>query len=113
MVDRYLDRRTFLSRSSAAAAAVVPLGLLARLEGEAGSAVPQEDWVRRARAQIPAATESIYFQTGGVGPSSRKAIETVVDRLEHQNRGPADPRYSAGMAPIEPDLRAQIGRAHV
>ncbi|MGB1656987.1 MAG: aminotransferase class V-fold PLP-dependent enzyme [Longimicrobiales bacterium] len=108
MVDRHLDRRTFLSRSSAAAAAVVPLGLLARLEGQAGSAVPQEDWVRRARTQIPAATESIYFQTGGIGPSSRRAIETVVDRLEYQNRGPADPRYSADMAPIEPDLRSYL-----
>ena len=108
VVDRYVDRRAFIARSSAAAAAVVPLALLARMEGQAGSDVPQEDWVRRARAQIPASTESVYFQTGGIGPSSRAAIETVVDRLEYQNRGPADPRYSADMARIEPDLRAYL-----
>ena len=103
--DRELDRREFLTRSSAAAFAVVPVGLLARLEGQAGSGSSQEDWVRAARAQIPASTESAYFQTGGIGPASRRAIAEVAERLEYQNRGPADPRYSASMAEIEPDLR--------
>lgn len=109
MVDRQrLDRRTFIARGSAAAAAVMPLALLARVEGEAGSDTRQEDWVRRARAEIPAATESRYFQTGGIGPSTRSAIDTVVERLEFQNRGPADPRYSAEMAEIEPELRSYL-----
>ena len=95
MVDRQrLDRRTFIARGSAAAAAVMPLALLARVEGEAGSDTRQEDWVRRARAEIPAATESRYFQTGGIGPSTRSAIDTVVERLEFQNRGPAGERTS-------------------
>ncbi len=109
MSDRSLDRRDFLARTSLAATAVLPIGLLARLEGRAGSGQSQEDWVRQARAEIPASTESSYFQTGGIGPSSRRAISEVAARLEYQNLGPADPRYSGEMARIEPDLRAYLG----
>jgi selenocysteine lyase/cysteine desulfurase len=106
--DRNLDRRKFIARSTALATAVVPIGLLARLEGQAGSGRPQEDWIRAARAQIPAVSESVYFQTGGVGPSSRRAIAEVAEKLEFQNHGPADPRYATTMSQIEPDLRAYL-----
>ncbi|MBT3328040.1 MAG: aminotransferase class V-fold PLP-dependent enzyme [Gemmatimonadales bacterium] len=111
MTDRNLDRREFLVRSSLAAAAIVPIGLVARLNGQAGSGGVQEDWVRLARAEIPASTESAYFQTGGIGPASRRAIAEVAQRLEYQNRGPADPRYSPSMAEIEPNLRAYLSAA--
>jgi len=106
--DRSLDRREFLARSSLSAAAVVPIGVLARFAGLAGSGRPQEDWVRAARNEIPASTESSYFQTGGIGPSSRRAMAEVAERLHYQNRGPADPRYSGTMAQIEPDLRSYL-----
>ena len=71
---------------------------------------PQDAWVARARAEIPAATGSTYLQTGGVGPSPIDVMDTVKDRLDFQNRGPADPRYATDMARIEPVLRAQLGR---
>ena len=106
--DRDLDRRKFIARSTALAAAIVPIGVLARWEGQAGSGMPQEDWVGAARAQIPATSESVYFQTGGIGPSSLHAMAEVTEKLEFQNRGPADPTYAATMSRIEPDLRAYL-----
>ena len=117
------SRRRFLrhSASSLALAPIVPVGRLAALEsgsagGEsgAGAAVAafhaQDAWVAAARARIPAATGSVYFQTGGVGPSPNAVIAAVIERLAFQNRGPADPRYATAMARIEPDPRAQLGR---
>ena len=105
------DRRRFLRQSAlwAAAAPLVPVERLAALHSGA-SARPQDAWVARARAEIPAATGSVYFQTGGIGPSPTAVIATVSERLDFQNRGPADPRYATDMARIEPDLRAQLGR---
>ena len=105
------DRRRFLRQSAlwAAAAPVVPVERLAALHSGA-SGGPQDAWVARARAEIPAATGSVYFQTGGIGPSPTPVIATVSERLDFQNRGPADPRYATDMARIEPDLRAQLGR---
>lgn len=108
MFDRRLDRRKFLTQASATAASVVPIGLLARFEGRAGTGLPQEDWVSRARSEIPAASESAYFQTGGIGPAARSTIEEVGLKLALQNRGPADPRFSDAMAQIEPNLRAYL-----
>ena len=117
------SRRRFLrhSASSLALAPIVPIGRLAALEsgsagGEsgAGAAVAafhaQDAWVAAARARIPAATGSVYFQTGGIGPSPNAVIAAVIERLAFQNKGPADPRYATAMARIEPDLRAQLGR---
>ena len=106
--DQDLDRRKFIARSTALATAIVPIGVLARWEGQAGSGMPQEDWVGAARAQIPATSESVYFQTGGIGPSSLHAMAEVTEKLEFQNRGPADPTYAATMSRIEPDLRAYL-----
>ncbi|MEM7414407.1 MAG: hypothetical protein AAF389_02855 [Gemmatimonadota bacterium] len=103
-----VGRREFVTQTAIAASAVVLIGLLARLEGRAGAARPQEDWVRSARAEIPAATESAYFQTGGIGPATRRALETVSERLVYQNQGPADPRYAEAMAEIEPRLRSRL-----
>lgn len=103
-----VGRREFVARTAAAASAVVPIGLIAAMEGRAGAAIPQEDWVRAARAEIPATSESAYFQTGGIGPSTRRALEVVSERLEYQNRGPADPAYAGVMARIEPDLRSLL-----
>ncbi|MDE2981495.1 MAG: aminotransferase class V-fold PLP-dependent enzyme [Gemmatimonadota bacterium] len=121
------DRRRFLRQSAlwAAAAPVVPVERLAALHSgasaqaaeplapaspTAASTHPQDAWVARARAEIPAATGSVYFQTGGIGPSPNAVMATVAERLDFQNRGPADPRYATDMATIEPDLRAQLGR---
>ncbi len=65
----------------------------------------------RARDEIPASTGSLYFQTGGIGPSPRAVINQIQKRLAFQNEGPAAPRIAADMAQVEPDLRAQLGRA--
>ena len=126
------SRRSFLRQSAGALALapVVPVGQLAFLGGKdgahpepaarspggsgpppAGSLPPQEAWVARARDEIPASTGSLYFQTGGIGPSPRAVIDHVQERLAFQNEGPADPGRATDMARIEPDLRAQLGRA--
>lgn len=109
-------RRRFLSRA-AAPFALWPLVPVARLAaGGEGSPRPKQDegavpdWVRRARREIPAAAESRYFQTGGIGPSPNAVVAEVGERLEFQNRSPADPRYSEAMAEIEPALRARLAR---
>ena len=96
---------------------MVPVGRLAGLHTDAATGAltatdfsPQDAWVARARAEIPAATGSVYFQTGGIGPAPKAVIDEVKDRLEFQNQGPADPRYATDMARVEPDLRAQLAR---
>ncbi|MGI9627254.1 MAG: aminotransferase class V-fold PLP-dependent enzyme [Longimicrobiales bacterium] len=107
------SRRRFLASSaSLAILPAIPIGRLVR-RGDAGSRAaeqPQDAWVAHARQQIPAAMESRYFQTGGIGPSPNAVIDEVKERLEFQNQGPADPRYSRDMARIEPELRAQLAR---
>ncbi len=85
---------------------LIPVGAFART-GRQTPAAP--DWVRRARAAIPASS-SPFFQTGGIGPSPRAVIEAVAEQLEFQNRSPAHPDVSGPMARIEPDLRAQLAR---
>ena len=118
------SRRSFLRRSAGALALapIVPVGRLALRGGRdgalpdsadhssIGAGGPQEAWVARARAEIPASTESLYFQTGGIGPAPSAVIDHVSERLGFQNRSPAEPRISEEMARIEPDLRAQLGR---
>ncbi len=125
------SRRSFLRRSAGALALapVVPVGQFALLGGRdgagtepgigttdggvpatAGSFAPQEAWVARARAEIPASTGSLYFQTGGIGPSPQAVIDHVRERLAFQNESPAAPGIATDMARIEPDLRAQLGR---
>ncbi|WP_419162923.1 hypothetical protein [Candidatus Palauibacter sp.] len=117
------SRRHFLRRSAGALALapIMPVGRLALQGGRdgalrdaagrspVGQGNPQEAWVARARAEIPASTESLYFQTGGIGPSPEAVIDHVHERLAFQNEGPADPRIATEMARIEPDLRAQLG----
>ena len=114
------NRRRFLGKAarSLAAAPVIPVGRLAALHAPARSTeartvadiAPQDAWVARARAEIPAATGSVYFQTGGIGPSPNAVMATVMERLDFQNRGPADPRYATDMARVEPHLRTQLAR---
>lgn len=67
-------------------------------------------WVGQARAEIPAATASPYFQTGGIGPSPRSVIQDLGERLDFQNRSPASADVAEVMNRIEPDLRAQLAR---
>ena len=125
------SRRSFLRRSAGALALapIMPVGRLALRAGRdgalpdpgtltaadaasrsAGLGRPQEAWVARARAEIPASTESLYFQTGGIGPAPNAVIDHVGERLAFQNRSPAEPRISDEMARIEPDLRLQLAR---
>ena len=87
---------------------LVPVGRLAAGESRAAQDLP--DWVRRAREEIPAATASPYFQTGGIGPSPTPVIEQLADRLTFQNRSPAATQVAGVMGRIEPDLRAQLAR---
>ena len=90
---------------------VLPLGRLAAAAPQpnrTGEDLP--DWVRRAREEVPAATTSPYFQTGGIGPSPTPVIEQVAERLDFQNRSPAAVDVAEVMSRIEPDLRAQLGR---
>ena len=119
------SRRRFLGQSAkwAALAPVIPVGRLAAIHGGGSAAansdtfggrgrstLPQDAWVARARAQIPASTGSVYMQTGGIGPSPLEVIDEVKDRLDFQNRGPAHPDFATDMAQVEPDLRAQLAR---
>ncbi|MDE2882982.1 MAG: aminotransferase class V-fold PLP-dependent enzyme [Acidobacteriota bacterium] len=87
---------------------LVPVGRLAAGESRAVQDLP--DWVRTAREEIPAATASPYFQTGGIGPSPTPVIEQLADRLTFQNRSPAATQVAGVMGRIEPDLRAQLAR---
>ena len=127
------SRRRFLRQSARALAVapIIPVGRIALQAGRDGalSAAPtqpagglhavtrtldleesQEPWVARARADIPASGESLYFQTGGIGPAPKAVIAHVAERLDFQNTSPAEPRIADEMARIEPDLRAQLGR---
>lgn len=118
MVPPRPTRRRFLAGAAAslALAPVIPVARLARAGTAApgaGGLPPAEDlpeWVAAARREIPAAAESRYFQTGGIGPSPNAVIREVRERLEFQNRSPADPRFSTPMAEIEPNLRALLAR---
>ena len=100
------NRREFLS-TVVGATGMIPIASLAGNWDEQGSRI-QEDWVRRARRQIPSALNSAYFQTGGAGPSPKVVTDVVAERLVYQNQGPADPRFSGEMAVIEPNLRAYL-----
>ena len=105
-----LARRTFITRALTAGA-VIPLGSLTALASEASppsKSFKSGDWVKDARAELPATGRSTYFQTGGVGLTPTRVLDGVSDRLHFQNQGPADPRYSPGMASIEPTLRSYL-----
>ena len=94
--------------------ALLPMAPLARLAAAAPrpprAAEDLPDWVRKAREEVPAATTSPYFQTGGIGPSPAPVIEQVAERLDFQNRSPAAVDVAEVMGRIEPDLRARLGR---
>ena len=90
---------------------VFPVGRLAAAETRtAAAAEALPDWVQRAREEVPAATASPYFQTGGIGPSPTPVIEQLADQLTFQNRSPAATEVAEVMGRVEPDLRAQLAR---
>ena len=106
-------RRAFLAAGvrSAAALPLVPVGAFAALRAfpQPGFGAATPEWVLRARDEIPA-SDSPFFQTGGIGPSPRGVVEAVAERLRFQNRSPAHPEVSGPMGTIEPELREQLGR---
>ena len=106
------SRRSLLKGVSAATLIpVLPVGRLAAATFRPpGVAQDLPSWVRQAREEIPAATASRYFQTGGIGPSPRSVIRDVGDRLDFQNESPASVPVGEVMNRIEPDLRAQLAR---
>ena len=90
---------------------IVPVGRLAAGEArESRASEDLPDWVQAAREEVPAATASPYFQTGGIGPSPRSVVEDVGDRLDFQNRSPAAVDIAEVMGRIEPDLRSRLAR---
>ena len=107
-----VSRRSLLrSVSAAALLPVLPVSRLAAATSRPpGVAQDLPSWVREAREEIPAATASSYFQTGGIGPSPRSVIRDVGDRLDFQNESPASVPVGEVMNRIEPDLRAQLAR---
>ena len=111
-------RRDFMRASALTLAALplFPVGCVGRSEDPPDER-PQErsdptddDWIARARDQIPASTGTRYFQTGGIGPSPDAVIDEVKGRLDFQNRSPAAVDVSASMGEIEPALRSQLAR---
>lgn len=100
---RKTSRRGLLST-----APIVPLGWLAAQAGAAASATAEPDWVRKARAEIPASTTAANFQTGGIGPSPVSVLDEVARNLHRENRGPADTRFR--LERVEPDLRVRLAR---
>jgi len=95
-----INRRDFLAFSLLAAGS-----LLIKIN------VPfRKNWIDAARNEIPAVKHSLYFQTGGIGPSPQCVIDEIKAKLEFQNQGPADPRFSSSMSQIEPDLREHIAK---
>lgn len=105
------SRRTFLSRSLGLAALPV-VGVRGLLDPSTRLDRPiVDDWIDRARAEIPASTGYRYFQTAGIGPSPTPVLDVVAERLHYQNRGPAAGDVYAEIAPVEPDLRAHIAHA--
>jgi selenocysteine lyase/cysteine desulfurase len=104
-MDSRYTRRDFVARFLVAAT-VIPVGTFARLANGSHETRVQEDWVGRARSQLPTTAESSYFQTGAIGPCPQPVIDEIAERLAFQNRGPADPRYYKPMSEIEPDLRS-------
>lgn len=78
-----INRRAFVGKSIRAAA-VVPLGSLLSVRS-IDSSEAQDAWIQSARNQLPVTSESVYFQTGGIGPAPRsiprlKRLEKCVDR---------------------------------
>lgn len=101
---RRTSRRGFVSTT----APIVPLGWLALQAGAVSSATTEPDWVRKARAEIPASTTAANFQTGGIGPSPVSVLDEVARNLHRENRGPADTRFR--LERVERDLRARLAR---
>jgi len=81
------DRRTFLKATLAGSL----YGLAKPKTGQAAESAGSNDWLDAARAEIPALSDTAYFQTGAFGPSPRRVIDRTQKLLELQNRCPAHP----------------------
>jgi selenocysteine lyase/cysteine desulfurase len=106
-----MERRTFLSRSLLAVGGISLVPPAVRGLVLLPAPGRQEDWIEAIREQIPVTTRSVYFQTGGIAPSPQAVMDEVKAKLDFQNQGPADPRYSSEMSEIEPRLRAHLAKA--
>lgn len=74
------------------------------------AAAPTTDWVESARAQIPALSRCLYFQSGAYGPSPRRVMDAVKESLDLQNEAPADPRIIARLTELENGCRDRLAR---
>jgi L-cysteine/cystine lyase len=106
-----MERRAFLSRSLLAFGGISLVPPAVR--GLVSQPVPvgRDDWIEAIREQIPVTSRSVYFQTGGIAPSPQAVMDEVKAKLDFQNQGPADPRWSTEMAEVEPRLRAHLAKA--
>ena len=102
------ERRGFLGAALAGFAGLRARG--ARAASPDLFAAGEPDWVTEARAQIPATRELRYFQTGGIGVCPGRVIDRVKELLDHQNRGPADPRFSNALQEAEDSCRPLVAR---
>ena len=102
------ERRGFLGAALAGFAGLRARG--ARAASPDPFAAGEPDWVTEARAQIPATRELRYFQTGGIGVCPGRVIDRVKELLDHQNRGPADPRFSNALQAAEDSCRPLVAR---
>ncbi len=106
-----VERREFLSRSLLAVGGISLTS--PSIRGMVAKATPGgfDEWIASVREQIPVTSHGVYFQTGGIAPSPQAVMDEVKAKLDFQNQGPADPRFSTEMSEIEPRLRAHLAKA--
>jgi len=104
---RSFSRRRFVGSllAGGAGAAVLRAGAAPTADPAAAASA---DWVGAARAQIPALSNCLYFQSGGYGPSPRRVMNAVKAALDLQNEAPADPKINAQITDLENDCRNRI-----
>lgn len=109
-----LSRRTFVTSllvgSAAAGAGAASLRAADPVPASPHSSPPPKDWVSAARAQIPALSKSLYFQSGAYGPSPQRVMEAVKTALDLQNEAPADPAIIARLGELENNCRTRLAR---
>jgi len=82
-----LKRRTFLKTTLAGGV----YGLTKPAASLAIEPAPTADWLGTARSEIPALSDTTYFQTGAFGPSPQRVMDRTQTLLELQNQCPAHP----------------------
>ena len=106
-----VERRTFLSQSLLVVGGISFIS--PSIRGMVSEVKPDgvEEWIASIREQIPVTSRGLYFQTGGIAPSPQAVIDEIKAKLDFQNQGPADPRFSTEMSEVEPRLRAHLAKA--